>query len=235
MNTRSEIAPPARAFTLIELLTVIAIIGILAAIIIPTVGAVRGAADRAKALSNLRQVTMSLLFYADDNKGLVPAIDGKNLNPAKPGWIYVLVEEGYLADPISNAGITPPVRKRCLQQLYNPVTRKLYPDETIWNTGGWGLLDFGQMFRRHTIREFTAPSRQVMIADGNMGTTGNCDWSLSRVGNLWPNTKTKGGANYGFCDGHVKWLKAQDPSQPNSRPEGENEAVFFHNSTGAPL
>ncbi|WP_052361962.1 type II secretion system protein [Geminisphaera colitermitum] len=227
--------PACRAFTLIELLTVIAIIGILAAIIIPTVGAVRSSADRAKALSNLRQVTMSLLLYAEDNRGLVPAVDGKNLTPAKPGWIYVLVEEGYLADTISSATITPPTRKRCLQQLYNPVTRKLYPDETIWNTGGWGLLDFGQMFRRHTIREFSAPSHQVMIADGKMGATGNCDWSLSRVSKLWPNTKTKGGANYGFCDGHVKWLKAQDPSQLNSPPDGENETVFFHNSASAPL
>ena len=45
-----------RAFTLIELLTVIAIIGILAAILIPTVGAVRVQAKQATCVSNLRQV-----------------------------------------------------------------------------------------------------------------------------------------------------------------------------------
>jgi len=37
-----------KAFTLIELLTVIAIIGILAAIIIPTVGSVKVSANKAK-------------------------------------------------------------------------------------------------------------------------------------------------------------------------------------------
>ncbi len=62
-----------RAFTLIELLTVIAIIGILAAIIIPTVGRVRESARAANCLSNLRQINMAVKLYADDNKGVLPA------------------------------------------------------------------------------------------------------------------------------------------------------------------
>lgn len=61
-----------KAFTLIELLTVIAIIGILAAIIIPTVGKVRETARRAQCTSNLRQVGMAILAYADDQKGKLP-------------------------------------------------------------------------------------------------------------------------------------------------------------------
>ncbi len=57
------------AFTLIELLTVIAIIGILAAIIIPTVGAVREKAKQVKCVSNLRQWGTAIIAYANDNKG----------------------------------------------------------------------------------------------------------------------------------------------------------------------
>lgn len=60
------------AFTLIELLTVIAIIGILAAIIIPTVGRVRETARASNCASNLRQIGMALKLYVDDNKGLLP-------------------------------------------------------------------------------------------------------------------------------------------------------------------
>ncbi len=57
------------AFTLIELLTVIAIIGILAAIIIPTVGNVRKSAKSAQAISNVKQVGLANLLFAQENKG----------------------------------------------------------------------------------------------------------------------------------------------------------------------
>lgn len=59
----------ARAFTLIELLTVIAIIGILAAIIIPVVGKVRASARNSQCLSNVRQLALANLLYASENKG----------------------------------------------------------------------------------------------------------------------------------------------------------------------
>lgn len=59
---------PAGAFTLIELLTVIAIIGILAAIIIPTVGKVRMTARKAQTTSNLRQIGIAIIQYANDRK-----------------------------------------------------------------------------------------------------------------------------------------------------------------------
>lgn len=59
-------------FTLVELLTVIAIIGILAAILIPVVGKVRGQARASQCLSNLRQIGIAYNLYANANQGLYP-------------------------------------------------------------------------------------------------------------------------------------------------------------------
>lgn len=56
------------AFTLIELLTVIAIIGILAAILIPTVGRVRESSKNAVCKSNLRQIGVAVSLYITENK-----------------------------------------------------------------------------------------------------------------------------------------------------------------------
>ncbi len=65
-----------RAFTLIELLTVIAIIGVMAAILIPTVGKVREMARVSTTTSNLRQAGQALLAYVADNRDRLPGSSG---------------------------------------------------------------------------------------------------------------------------------------------------------------
>ncbi|WP_088179313.1 type II secretion system protein [Geminisphaera colitermitum] len=60
------------AFTLIELLTVVAIIGILAGIVISGISGVRKKANQVRCLSNLRQVGVAIIAYANDNKDNLP-------------------------------------------------------------------------------------------------------------------------------------------------------------------
>lgn len=62
----------AAAFTLIELLTVIAIIGILAALVLGSIGMVRKKAQQTRCVANLRQVGVAILLYVDDHKGRLP-------------------------------------------------------------------------------------------------------------------------------------------------------------------
>lgn len=61
-----------RAFTLIELLVVIAIIAALVAILLPSLSQVRESARRVKCASNLRQVVVGYLQYAEESKGHTP-------------------------------------------------------------------------------------------------------------------------------------------------------------------
>jgi prepilin-type N-terminal cleavage/methylation domain-containing protein len=56
-----------RGFTLIELLVVIAIIGLLAALLMPALSRSKGSAMKAACTSNLKQINLGLLMYADDD------------------------------------------------------------------------------------------------------------------------------------------------------------------------
>ncbi len=60
------------AFTLVELLAVVAIVGVLAAILVPVTRAVRLSARASVSASNLRQLAAATHAYIADNKGVFP-------------------------------------------------------------------------------------------------------------------------------------------------------------------
>ena len=97
-------ASSAAAFTLIELLTVIAIIGILAAIVIPTVGTVREKAQRAVDSNSVREILKAAQIYAGDNQDRLPDpqnIPNTTLTAPQNAWKWpgILAKNNILTDP----------------------------------------------------------------------------------------------------------------------------------------
>lgn len=102
MITSSFPTRPLRAFTLIELLTVIAIIGILAAILIPVVGKVRDSARLAQTISNMRQVGAAIALYTLDNGDHLPARN--NTTSGNPGGLQPSVHTWFRVISANHSG-----------------------------------------------------------------------------------------------------------------------------------
>lgn len=78
------------AFTLIELMVVIAVIAILAAMLLPTLGQAKKQARHVHCLSNLKQWGINWMVYADDNDGSFPA--GNTVGWARGEWVKALLD-----------------------------------------------------------------------------------------------------------------------------------------------
>jgi len=119
------------AFTMIELLVVVAIISILASLLVPSLKRARDTAKSAACVNNLRQLSAAVVLYAGDYNGWVP---GDSWMPGDPGrgfsveyrsWWWVGGSAAYLWND-----------KRQTQQILSPYVNALSP---TWMCPGWPL------------------------------------------------------------------------------------------------
>lgn len=61
------------AFTLVEMLVVIAIVAILAALLLPVLGRAKAGAQRTTCVNNLRQINLGIRMYAEDSRDAPPS------------------------------------------------------------------------------------------------------------------------------------------------------------------
>lgn len=79
--------PSRRAFTLVELMVVITIVGLLAALAVPAIHQSLQRSKQAASLSNIRQIGMAMLAYAADHQMNLPA---RTTDPLSPRWPRIL-------------------------------------------------------------------------------------------------------------------------------------------------
>lgn len=85
------------AFTLVEMLVVIAIIGILVALLLPAVQKARGAAQRAACISNMHQFGLALANYESAHRRFPAGRDGNNFwNHSWATRVLPMIEEDVL-------------------------------------------------------------------------------------------------------------------------------------------
>lgn len=90
------IGMPHRAFTLVELLVVISIIGLLAGLAIPAIGRAQAAAGRSVCVSNLRGLGQAMNSYVAESGTFPPLMqtNGRGSSATTRNWTSILVDAG---------------------------------------------------------------------------------------------------------------------------------------------
>ncbi len=231
------------AFTLIELLVVIAIIAILAAILFPVFGQARERARMTSCLSNVKQLGLGILQYAQDYDDLLPVV-GTNSQKRGPWMLQVfpyvkstqiyscpsLGDVKYTADRTISGNYTAYGWNWNLANSVNnsgyALAAILQPSETII-IGDNGLISANNVVQAAFALQSVDP--RVLPAGSNL--TSNAGYyvkfrhqtskkvAVTYTGGAY-DFPIDGRATFGFLDGHAKAL---GPGQAFERLPGDVE------------
>lgn len=211
-----------KAFTLIELLVVIAIIAILAAILFPVFARARENARRTNCVSNVKQMGLGMMMYAQDYDENIPGRNtfqgrgvGYNCSSGATGCVL-------LYDVINNRPylLEPYLKNR---QIFICPSRPADASAYRGDYGLNGLLIYGA-----SLASIELPAEMVMFADDTAGSRtlytpsqGRTLWganynknhgttpSAADDGITFPWGRHLDGVSVGYADGHAKWMRVE--------------------------
>ena len=201
-----------RGFTLIELLVVIAIIAILAAILFPVFARAREKARQTSCLSNVKEIMLGVLMYAQDYDETLPRMRTTN---GPFNWVvwpsavvpYIQNDQIWVCPSHRfNHCSTPGAWAYVQWHDYFPISYSY----NNWNgQDAWAGYDGFNESGNLPLAKIKRPAQVIFTGDGPCY---QFYWTSSNYVDNFNRTTDKrykphnGGANFAFCDGHAKWL-----------------------------
>ena len=194
-------------FTLIELLVVIAIISVLAAMLLPALGAARSVAKRSGCSGNMRQVMLACISYDGDWRAMPIGTNGTggvNLSVNAP-FYYYLCANGYLPDYNLSWNFNVSGCLKCPEANQENVVQTGYAyNNNIFADGQWISL-----------AKVNNPGAKICLGDAlpyfKFSIGNNWRWSTSTL-SYKIDPRHNAGSNFSYCDGHMGYFNiAQRP------------------------
>jgi prepilin-type N-terminal cleavage/methylation domain-containing protein/prepilin-type processing-associated H-X9-DG protein len=201
-----------RGFTLIELLVVIAIIAILAAILFPVFAKAREKARQTSCLSNLKEIQLAALMYAQDYD---ETLHRECMACPFPGGPNGVGGGACWGGPWWPATLLDPYVKNT----------QIFRCPSIRGGSGGAKMDYGYNDRLSGIplAWVKRPSEIMSYADVNSGGGLFRYWQNWN----WPLPIHNDGFNASYVDGHAKWMKYDTwvAAAPGGYPNPNNYMV----------
>jgi len=161
-------------FTLVELMTVVAIIGLLIAIIVPSLGQAKTQSRRVTCRSNLHGAGTALRMYLNENNDVLPVaalLPSAKLND-DPRIADVL--DPYLSNPLALKCPADQVKNYYVSEGSSYEYRSMWGGRKLNQISQSQTLGEGKVFLMHDYEPFHGPpgelgSESYLFADGHVG------------------------------------------------------------------